>query len=92
MLDFNYWLEGLAMSDIRMFVWNDTSAYLEYTADLESGIFTIKNLDPVGYVFLNCLEVGKTIILQKGNIEGLSLKVINLHRGVSHIRCQAKAV
>jgi hypothetical protein len=80
------------MSDIGRFVWNDISAYLEYTADLESGIFTIVNLDAVGYVFLNSLGVGKTIILQKNNVEGLSLEVIDLHRRISHIRCQAKAV
>ena len=80
------------MSDIGRFVWDDTSAYLEYTADLESGIFKIENLDAVGYAFLNSLEVGKTIILQKANVEGLSLEVIDLHRGISYIRCQAKAV
>jgi hypothetical protein len=80
------------MSDIGRFAWNDTSAYLEYTADLESGVFTIENLDAVGYVFLNILEVGKSIILQKGDIEELSLEVIDLHNGISYIRCQAKAV
>ena len=80
------------MSDIGRFVWNDTSAYLEYTADVESGIFTIENLDTVGYVFLISLEVGNTIILQKGDIEGLSLEVMDLHGGISYIRCQAKAV
>jgi hypothetical protein len=80
------------MSDIGRFVWNDTSAYLEYTADMESGIFTIENLDTVGYVFLMSLEVGKTVILQKGDIEGLSLEVMDLQGGISYIRCQAKAV
>jgi hypothetical protein len=80
------------VSDIGRFVWNGSSAYLEYAADLENGIFTIENMDAVGYAFLNSLEVGKTIILQKANIEGLSLEVIDLHRGISYIRCQAKAV
>jgi hypothetical protein len=79
------------MSDIGRFVWNDTSAYLEYTADWESGIYTIENLDTVGYVFLLCLEVGNTIILQKDNIEGLSLEVMDLHGGISYIRCKAIA-
>ena len=71
---------------------NGSSAYLEYAADLENGIFTIENMDAVGYAFLNSLEVGKTFILQKANIEGLSLEVIDLHRGISYIRCQAKVV
>ena len=80
------------MSDIGRFVWDDTSAYLEYTADLESRIFRIENLDTVGYAFLLSLEVGKTIILQKSDREELSLEVMDLHGGISYIVCQAKAV
>jgi hypothetical protein len=80
------------LSDIAKFVWNDASAYLEYTADLENDMFTIENLDTVGYAFLIGLEVGNTIILQKADIEGLSLEVIDVHRGISYIRCQARAV
>ena len=80
------------MSDIGKFVWNDTSAYLEYTADSESGIYMIENLDTVGYAFLISLEVGKTIILQKGDREELSLEVMYLHGEISYLRCKAIAV
>ena len=80
------------MSDIGRFVWHDTSAYLEYTADSDSHIFTIENLDTVGYAFLISLEVGNTIILQKGDIEGLSLEVMDLRGGISYILCRARAL
>ena len=80
------------MSDIGRFVLDDTSAYLEYTADMERGIFRIENLDTVGYAFLISLEVGNTITLQKGDREELSLEVMDLHGGVSYILCRARTL
>ena len=82
----------MTMPDTGKFVWNNASAYLTYRADLESGVFNIENLDKVGYEFLQSLDVGQEISLQKSNIENIPMVVISLERGISDIRCQARAL
>lgn len=82
----------MTISDTGKFVWNNASAYLTYHADLESGVFNIENLDKVGYEFLQSLDVGQEITLEKSNIEDIPMVIISLKHGVSYILCQAKAL
>ena len=82
----------MARSDTGKFVWNNGSAYLTYRADLESGVFNIENLDKVGYEFLQGIDVGQEISLQKSNSEDIPMVVINLERGISYILCKARAL
>ena len=82
----------MARSDTGKFVWNNASAYLTYRADLESGVFNIENLDKVGYEFLQGIDVGQEISLQKSNSEDIPMVVISFERGISYILCKARAL
>ena len=82
----------MTISDTGKFVWNNASAYLTYHADVESGVFNIENLDNVGYEFLQSIDVGQEISLQKSTIENIPMVVISLKRGISYIHCQARVL
>ena len=82
----------MTISDTGKFVWNNDSAYLTYHTDLESGVFKIENLDKVGYEFLQSLDVGQEITLEKSTIEDIPMVVISLKPGVSYMLCQARAL
>ena len=72
------------------FVCNNTSAYLMYNADLESGIFHIESLDDVGLGFIHSIGVGDQITLMTGNVN-LSLLVTDLNSAGPSIQCKAIA-
>jgi hypothetical protein len=75
------------MTETGKFIWNNASAHLAYTADLENGIFLIENVDEVGYEFLSRIQVGEEIRLtSNGNIE---LLVRNLEVKGQHVHCRA---
>ena len=76
------------MLETGKFVWNNSSAYLLYTADLESGIFNIESLDEVGLNFLQRIDVGDKITLLKRNAD-LCLLVTELTVTGPRIQCKA---
>ena len=77
------------MVETGKFFWKNNSAYLLYSADLESGILNIESLDEVGLNFLQSIDVGDKITLLTRNA-GLCLLVTELT--LTGLRMQCKAI
>ncbi len=72
------------------FICNNTSAYLMYNADLETGTFYIESLDDRGFEFLHSISVGEKITLLTSSID-VSLLVTDLTVKGPRLQCKAIA-